>query len=106
VNRRDQADAAAAVQVLLKSTGAEARRCASATLAGLGVDEYTVLAEAQAAMAVTGTPGPLSKAASRPGEITLRVPMDAGGTLTLQASPAEANALVCAAFDALGGRRA
>jgi hypothetical protein len=32
--------------------------------------------------------------------------MDGGGSIALEMSPGEVNALVCAVFDALGGRRA
>jgi hypothetical protein len=61
VNARDEATAAAAVEVLLKSSGSEARRCASAALASLGVDEFAALARAREAAEArcSGASGPL-----------------------------------------------
>ena len=103
---RDAADAAAAVEVLLrKEAGAEVRRCASATLTGLGLDEYTLLAEAREATKPRGKPGPLRKDAAPPGAISVRAPMDGGAVLALEMSPAEATSLVNAVYDAIDGRR-
>ena len=55
MRRRDQAAADAAVQVLLKSSSAEMRRCASAALASLGIDEHTALVDAREARKPTGS---------------------------------------------------
>ena len=60
--------------------------------------------EAREAVKLSGQPGPLQKAAPAPGAITVRAPMDGGGTIALEMSPREANALACGVFDALGGR--
>jgi len=108
VNRRDQVAAGDAVMVLLrKGAGAEMRRCASATLAALGVDEFTVLADARARTAPSGVPGALRKDVSTPvapGAITVRAPMDGGTAVLLEMSPGEAVSLAAAVHDALARR--
>jgi hypothetical protein len=107
VRARDEATAAAAVEVLRKSSSGEARRYAAAALEGLGIDPYSALAVAREAAAArcSGVPGPLRKDAGPAGAVRVRAAMDGGGTLSLEMSPREANALVCGVFDALGGRR-
>jgi hypothetical protein len=105
MNRRDEVDASAAVATLLrKDAGGELRRCASATLAALGVDEYTALAEARAAVEPSGAPGTLRKDAGGGGGITVRSAMDGGRTLSLEMSEAETSALGAAVADALAKR--
>ena len=102
---RDEAVAKAAVETLLRpGAGYEVRRCASAALASLGVDEYVALADAREARKATGTPGPLRKDAGSGGGITVHAPMGKDSTLRLDMTPAEATSLVNAVFDALGGR--
>jgi hypothetical protein len=102
---RDEATAAAAMEVLAKSTGAEARRCASAALVSLGIDPDAALAQVRERAALLGVAGPLTKAVAA--GVSVRVPMDAGGTVALDnMSRAEAVGLYVALEDALGGRRA
>ncbi len=103
---RDAAAARDAVGVLLsKSASAEMHRCASATLAALGVDEFTALARARDAR--RSVPGLLRKdvgtAPSQYG-ITVRAPMGNGSTLALEMTPAEAVSLAAAVQDAITGR--
>ena len=100
---RDSGLYEAALDVLRKSSSAEARRTALAYLGERGVDEGAALAEAARR---SGAPGPLRKDACPAGAVQVRAAMDGGGTLSLELSPGEANALVCAVFGALGGRRA
>ena len=96
---RDEATAAAAVEVLRKSSSGEARRCASAALEGLGIDPYAALAEAGRP---PGVAGPLRKAAAA--DVSVRVPMDSGGTVALDMSRGEAVGLAVALQDAMTGR--
>lgn len=104
VKPRDRAAVQAAVDVLLKSSSAESRRCASATLAGLGIDEHTALAEAREASRPSGRPGPLRKDGAAHGGITVRAPMGNGTVLALDMTPAEAVSLVSAVQDEMSRR--
>jgi hypothetical protein len=103
VSARDAGLYEAALDVLRKGTSAEARRAALVYLGERGVDEGTALAEASRPLP-QGQPGPLRKTMAA--DVSVRVPMDAGGSVALEMSRAEANGFVCAVFDALGGRRA
>jgi hypothetical protein len=106
VRPRDEATAAAAVEVLLQSAGGEARRCATAALEGLGIDPYSALAEAREAAKArcSGASGPLRKDAGPAGAVRVRAPMDAGGVLALEMSRTEAAGLAVVLQDAMTGR--
>ena len=103
---RDEATAAAAVEVLAKSSSAEARRCASAALEGLGIDPYAALAQARERSRSSGVPGPLRKDAGGPGGVVVSRELAGGRKLTLEMAPDEALDFVSAVQAAMYGRGA
>jgi len=107
VRPRDRVAAGDAVATLLrKDAGAEMRRCASATLASLGVDEYAAVADARARTAPGGVPGALRKdAGGEAVEITLRKDIGGGRVLRMEMTTDEAVGLVSAVQGALRGAR-
>jgi hypothetical protein len=105
VNRRDRADAAAAVAVLLEpGSGGERRQLAKAALAGLGIDPDTAVARAREEAARPRLTETLRKDAAAAGRYVVRAPMGGGQVLGLEMTPAEAASLVTAVQDAMGGR--
>jgi hypothetical protein len=107
VRRRDREAADAAVSVLLrKGEGAELRRGASATLAALGIDESSALAEARAAASGrAGVREPLMKVSASAVPITIAHESASGDRWVLEMTRAEAAAFADAALAALYGRR-
>jgi hypothetical protein len=99
---RDAATAAAALEVLAKSTSGEARRLASAALVGLGIDPDAAIARARGRGPAPGACGPLAKAGAA--AVHARVWLDGGGTVSLDMSRGEAVSLWASLEDALGGR--
>ena len=98
---RDSGLYEAALDVLRKSSSAEARRTALAYLGERGVDEGAALVEAARC---SGAPGPLRKDAGPAGAVQVRAAMDGGGTLSLDLSRAEGVDLFVALQDAMTGR--